>query len=152
MLVGRILFRTFGLCAVAMLAVNFAGCDAPKPAASGQKADNHGHDHEDLAIGTYAESVGTLRKMHDHIKTAFEAGKPDDAHDELHEIGHVLEALGTQVADIPADKQEAAKAAVKGLFDGYGKIDSAMHKSEEVKYADMGEELSKNVATLEASK
>lgn len=151
MLVGRILFRTLGLCAACMFVVNFAGCEAPKPAAN-QKAADHDHDHEDLAIGNFAESVGTLRKFHDQIKTAFEAGKPDDAHDALHDIGHVLEALEKQVADVAADKKEAAKAAVAGLFDGYTKIDKAMHGGDEVKYADLSEGLSNNVAALEAAK
>ncbi len=152
MLVGRFLFRALGLCAVAALPIVLAGCDAPKPAATTQKADDHGHSHDEPPMANYGESVGSLRKFHDQIKTAFEAGKPEDAHDALHEIGHVLEALEKQVATLPADKQEAGKAAVKALFDGYTKIDKSMHGGDEVKYADLGEDLSKNVAALEAAK
>ncbi len=151
MVVGRLLVRALGLCVIATMGLGFAGCEAPKPAANPQ-ASEHAHDHEDLAIGNYAESVGTLRKFHDQIKTAFEAGKPDDAHDALHEIGHVLEALEKQVDTVAADKQEGAKAAVQALFDAYTKIDKSMHGGDEVKYADLGEDVAKNVATLEAAK
>lgn len=149
MFVGQFLRRAVGLCALGMLAFSLAGCEAPKPAAA-PKADEHAHGEP--ATANYGESVGSLRKLHDEIKTAFEAGKPDDAHGALHEIGHVLEALEKQAAGVPADKQESAKAAVKALFDGYTKIDKSMHGGDEVKYADMGEDLSKNVATLEAAK
>lgn len=150
MLVYRWIIRAAALCAVAMLTLSFTGCEAPKPAAP--KADAHGHEHGDLAIHNFAESVGTLRKLHDQIKTAFEAGKPDDGHDALHDIAEVLEALEKQTSEVAADKQDAAKAAVKALFDGYTKIDQAMHGAEEVKYADLGEDLAKNVAALEAAK
>jgi hypothetical protein len=152
MLMHRYILRALGLCVIAATAVNLAGCDAPKPAANTQKVE-HDHDHEEgLAIANFGESVGTLRKLHDQIKTAFEAGKPDDAHGALHSIGHVLEALEKQVNTVAADKQESAKAAVKVLFDGYMKIDKAMHDAEEIKYADLSEDLSKNVAALEAAK
>lgn len=147
-MVGRFLIRALTVCALSMFVVAHSGCEAPKPAAG----PGHTHDHEDLAIGNFSESVGTLRTFHDKIKTAFEAGKPDDAHDALHEIGEVLTALEKQAPDIAPDKAEGAKAAVKALFDGYTKIDKAMHEGEEVKYADLGEELSKNVAALEAAK
>ena len=60
--------------------------------------------------------------------------------------------LKKQAAGVAADKQESAKAAVKALFDGYMKIDKSLHDGEEVKYADLNEELSKNVAALEAAK
>lgn len=151
MLVYRWFARAASLAAVAVLSVAFVGCEAPKPAAPAKEAA-HEHSHDDLAVHNYAESVGTLRKLHDEIKTAFEAGKPDDGHDALHKIGHVLEALEKQISEVAADKQESANAAVKALFDSYTKIDEAMHHSEEVKYADMSEELSKNVAALEAAK
>ncbi len=147
----RILRRAVILCVLSFVSIHLAGCDAPKPAAS-TKPDAHDHAHNEPAIANFAESVGSLRKYHDQIKTACEAGKPDDAHDALHDIAHTLEALEKQVADVPADKQEAAKAAVKALFDGYTKIDKALHDGGEVKYADLSEDLSKNVAALEAAK
>ena len=88
----RYLLRAAGLCAVAMFAVTFSGCDAPKPAQS--KGDTHEHSHDEhLHTDNFAESVGTLRTLHDEIKKAFESGKPEDGHHALHDIGHVLEAL-----------------------------------------------------------
>ncbi len=152
MLVQRCFVRAASLCAVAMLTFSFVGCEPSKPAANTKPAGESGHKHEELALGNFGESVGTLRKIHDEIKTAFDAGKPDDAHHALHEMAETLTALEKQAADVPADKQEAAKAAVKALFDGYTKIDKAMHDGDEIKYADFSDDLSKNVAALEAAK
>lgn len=151
-MLGRFLIRALTMCALTMLSITISGCDAPKPAVKADAGHDHGHDHEELAIGNFSESVGTLRKFHDEIKTAFEAGKPEDAHEALHEIGHVLEALEQQATGVAPDKVEGAKAAVKALFDGYIKIDKSLHEGTEIKYSDLSADLVANVAALEAAK
>ncbi len=139
----------------AMFIVANVGCEpaaAPKPDASNAGAKDHDHDHGTLAVGNFAESLGTLTKFYGQIKTAFEADKPDDAHDALHDIGHVLEALELQTADLPAEKQEAAKQAVKDLFEGYTLLDEGMHGKKETKYSEVSSKLEAAVKTLESSK
>jgi hypothetical protein len=92
------------------------------------------HDHPD----SFPEALEQLKQFKDQIKTAFESGNPDSAHDALHEIGHVLECLPELAGKLTTDPAQTASVveAQTKLFDAYGKLDESMHgqKPEPFKY------------------
>lgn len=107
------------------------GCNAADQTA---KADTHSHDHgHDHDHGDRPESldaaVAQLKSMHATIKTAILEGDPHDAHDPLHEIGELLEAIPNLAAetDLAQEDWDAVKAANEKLFDAFGAIDKAFH-------------------------
>lgn len=63
------------------------------------------------------------------ILNAFKSGSPDDAHDELHEIGHLIESLprlGEKSGLTPEANATIASANEK-LMDAFGKLDETLH-------------------------
>lgn len=114
-------------------------------------------DAEELAHAhpeTFVAAMQELETAKSQIQTAFENGTPDDAHDALHEIGHVLECLPelakTETED-PAQHQAVADATDK-LFDAYEKLDGSMHGGDEVKYESIKEDIDSAIATLNGIK
>lgn len=81
------------------------------------------------AMTDFAQSVTKLKTYSDNILKAAGAGKLEDAHDDLHEIGHVLESLEGSVdkLKLPEDKLAGAKKAISTLFDSFSSIDETMH-------------------------
>lgn len=112
------------------------GCQPPAadslPAGAADTEDA-AHDHAEDFPQNFSGAVGALDKMYQAIDTAVSAGKPEDAHHELHEVDHVLQHLieFAQDAGISGDGLTAAKASVQTLVDGFGKLDAALHSGEE---------------------
>ena len=113
--------------------VPLAGCE---PTESGVKADAHDHGHEhdhEHGHGHLPESlhaaVAELTSIREAVRAAILEGDPDDAHDPLHEVGELLEALPDIAAetDLPKEEWDAVKAANERLFDAFGAIDKAYH-------------------------
>ena len=98
----------------------------------------------------FSEGLQKLVSQKTRIQTAFEKSDPDSAHDDLHEIGHVLESLpalakksGIAEADLPAVKE-----AVDSLFDAFGKLDENLHGGDETPYKDVAEKIDTAIAAL----
>ncbi len=92
---------------------------------------------------TFEAAMEQLTTFKSQIQTAFEGGTPDDAHDALHEIGHVLECLpelATKVTD-DADKKKAVAEATEKLFDAYEKLDKSMHGGDAIEYVSIKEDV-----------
>jgi hypothetical protein len=95
--------------------------------------------------------VAALRSHHDAIRDGFQSGSPEQAHDPLHEVGHVLEALPELAADadLSASDIEALQSAVDQMFAGYGAVDDAMHSGEEPDYDAVAEQLEESLKAIE---
>jgi hypothetical protein len=115
---------------------------------------DHDHDHDHAHEEVTAKSVGEVWKGIEGfaatIKKACEAGKPDDAHDALHEIGHSLEAMeGLAAKELKDDESKAvAKSALKVLFDSYDAIDQVFHGGAGKKYEDVAKDIDDSMATI----
>lgn len=126
------------------------GCGAP-PTAPAPKADGHNHpDH--AAPTTLGGAVHELEELKGAIQTAFEAGKPESAHDALHEVGAVLTAAEKLVeTGAEADHRAEAATAVEGLFEAFGKLDDSLHSNQAIAYSDVAEQIDSAIETLEAA-
>ncbi|MEY3457796.1 MAG: hypothetical protein RL215_953 [Planctomycetota bacterium] len=93
-------------------------------------ADEHGHEHEHPE--SLADALVELDDLHAVISKAFNDKKPDDAHDPLHDVGHVLEEIVelAKTENVPADRIATIETSVKALFEGYGELDKTMHGGE----------------------
>lgn len=89
------------------------------------------------------------------ILEGVEKGDLDSVHDELHDIGGMLEAAKTAVA-IPgtisdAGKKEQISKAIQSLFDLLSKLDESMHDGEKVDTKDIAAKLKQGLDDLTAS-
>lgn len=104
-----------------------------------------------VEVTTYSEAVAQLSKFRDEIKVAFDNGAPDGAHDALHEIGEVIEALPALAAK-QGDVDQAAAADIKGaqktLMDAFGKLDGVLHGGEAIEYSSIGPDIQTALDTL----
>lgn len=96
--------------------------------------DHGGHDHgeheHDHDAATLAEATVKLEEVFNKISQGFADGDPESVHHELHEVGHLLEAIegkamaGEGLAD---GKKETAEQAVTALFEGFTTLDDSLH-------------------------
>lgn len=144
--------RNFGLASVAGLSILFvAGCGDSEP--TPVPVADHGHEHEDMPE-TFSAAVAELKEHAPEIKDAFEAGKPEDAHDALHHLGE-MSAVMTELIDsspLTPEQKTEAKAASETLFDQYMRLDTeVLHDaSTELKYDDVAGKIDESLAKLEA--
>lgn len=149
----------------------FIGCDPGKPtdgsssshshdgvpashdghSHDGHSHDGHSHGDEGAKLGL-KDSVTKVVELAGKIKEAGEKGDFDSAHDEIHDIGHLLEDLAAKAkAESKSDEEQAAiKAAADALFATIGKIDEGLHDNKEVKFDDIKEAFEAELAALKA--
>ena len=113
-----------------------------------------GSDHEEHNDPeTYDEAVTELLATKKAIAEAFAAGKPDDAHGPLHDVGHLLGNTETLVekSDMDDDTKKKLREAIEQLFASYGAVDDKMHNAEKGKdYSDVSEQIENAISTLKA--
>jgi len=86
--------------AIAVLMFTFVvGCNRVS-SPTGVAGVGHDHDHGgEKHPESLAEAIDAIAKSGKRILDAFKSGNPDDAHDELHDIGHLIESLPALGAD-----------------------------------------------------
>jgi hypothetical protein len=118
------------------------------------QAEKHEHgdqdEHAEEAPHSFAEGVAALQKHYAEIKTAYTQGEAEKAHEPLHQVGSVLEALPElgQQAGLAATDLEKLKQAVEKMFEAYGNIDDAVHQKKEADYQAVAEQLDENMAAI----
>ncbi len=154
-------YLTMAACLLAAICLNACNRSTPsgKPSAdqSGATSPDHdGHDHDEHALPTtFAEGVSELKEHYQEIKTAFaqaDAKKAvEEAHDPLHHVGEILEALPelAKKADLSAEQLETISKSVGTMFDSYGNIDDAVHDEKSPDYAAVAEKLDEAMAAIE---
>ena len=144
--------RNFGLASVAGLSfVVLAGCGRSEPEPA--PVADHGHEHEDMPE-TFSAAVAELKEHAPEVKAAFDAGKPEDAHDALHYLGE-MSGVMTELIDsstLTPEQKTEAKEASETLFDQYMRLDTeVLHDaSTELKYDDVASKIDESLVTLEA--
>lgn len=160
--------RYFLAASLLVSVVGITGCE-PKPAAKDDHAHSHdGHSHGDHSHGdhshgeaekvTYESPAAELNAILGKAIAASEAiadatskGNPDDAHDQLHDIGHYLESLPElgKKASVDAEFQSELESSSKSLFDAISKIDETLHdSSKELKYDDVKDAITGGIEKL----
>ena len=115
-----------------------SGCqpnDGPAPTSDrANHDDHHEHDHADGHPETLSEAIAEVERIGNTVLTAFSEGKPDDAHDQLHEIGHSIECLPELVAqsELPDDAKKSIAEATEKLMDAFGSLDDSLHGGDAV--------------------
>jgi len=124
---------------------------APK-AHDGHSHEGHAHGEEEAAKLSLKDSVAKVVELATKIKEAGEKGDFDAAHDEMHDIGHLLEELAVKAkAESKSEEEQAAiKAAADALFATVGKVDEAMHENKEIKYDEIKAGFEAELATIKA--
>lgn len=143
-----------------LFAVSLIGCDSADNAAEDTAAtqtaaaddhDGHGHDHGDGGHPeTLGQAVDQIQEMGDKITTAFAGGTPDDAHGELHSIGHLIESLPelAKKESVSEEQQASVVAATEVLMEAFGKFDDTLHGGEEANVEELSKEISAELEKL----
>jgi hypothetical protein len=116
-------------------------------------ADHDGHDHgSSEAPQSFDEAVAYIEKSGGAITEAFASGEPESAHDELHDIGHVIESLPelAKQAGLTDEQLDAVETATESLLDAFGELDGTLHGGEAVEVADLSQQISAQVDSLRA--
>jgi hypothetical protein len=120
----------------------------------GDSAGDAGHSHgdHDHTLTSLADGVSQLTKYQQEIQAAFEKKAPEEAHDSLHEIGHVLEAVQEfakgQESYTEEDKA-AINAATEALLEAFGTLDESMHGGEATEYSAVDAKVQEAMAKLQ---
>lgn len=106
----------------------------------------HGHDEHDHGPESLKDAMTELTSMRNTIRDAFAKNDQDAAHDPLHEVGHVLEAIPelAKKEKVTAENQAAIEKSVNDLMDAFGRVDKTMHGQE-------GSTYSEESATIDAA-
>lgn len=132
-----------------------AGCseDSQQKPIATVPGQDHGHDHGHEHEHTYEsvkDAVDELVALRNSIRDAFAKNDEEAAHDPLHEIGHVLEAIPAQARKdkLADDKVAAVESACNTLMDAFGAVDKTMHGQEGSKYSDVSAKIDAAVDEL----
>jgi len=109
--------------------------------------DDHGHHHGPESL---KEAISQLTSMRDTIRDGFAKNDQDAAHDPLHEVGHVLEAMPelAKTEKVSAKDQAAIEKAVNSLMDAFGRVDKTMHGQEGSTYSEESATIDATLITL----
>lgn len=101
------------------------------------------------APATLTEAHRQLEELGEQIQSAFEAGEPERAHDALHEIGRVIQALPRLASEAGVEAEAEVDAVTDDLMDGYARLDGVLHNAGEATWDDVGETIDGAMAKLE---
>jgi uncharacterized phage infection (PIP) family protein YhgE len=100
----------------------------------------------------FAQALKKVEEAKEKICKAFEQGTPDEVHDTLHQVGHLLEdlpQLATQGRELSTETVTEIQQSVESLFDGFGKLDDTMHGGAEVELDKINQQLTQALANLQ---
>lgn len=130
------IFRMSWLGLVAVACVSVAGCGGAQTTASNPTSQQHDHEHashgdehEHAHPESFTETLTKVDELRAKIKTAFAAGKLEEADGPVHEIGHLLEEIPELAAkqSLPDADQQQVKQAVDALMESFAALDERLH-------------------------
>ncbi len=123
-----------------------SGCSESSNSDTASPAVEHAHTGDDHGPESLRDAVAELTSTRDAIRDAFAKNDQDAAHDPLHEVGHVLEAIPelAKKEKVSVKDQNAIEKAVNDLMDAFGRVDKTMHGQE-------GSTYSEESATIDAA-
>jgi hypothetical protein len=145
----------------------FAGCESSstppkKPAqAKGHEGHDHtghdhdhdhDHDHEGEKALSLKDALAKSMEMAVKIREAGEKGDYEPVHNQIHEIGHLLDALAAKAKaeNKSGDEQAAIKKGADGLFAAIDKIDGALHDGKTIKFDEVKDAFDSSFQALKA--
>jgi hypothetical protein len=92
---------------------------------------DHEHEHSDRPKSLKA-AITKLKSLRDQIGAAMDKNDPDAAHEPLHDVGKLLEAMPELAADtdLPESEWQEIKQEADRLFKAFGDVDSSFHKED----------------------
>jgi hypothetical protein len=120
---------------------------------SGDHADDgHDHDGHDHANMNFGAAIAELEELTGTISQSMAKDDADAAHDPLHEVGDLLEALPelAKKEGLSKDDQKSVNGAVAKLMDAYGSVDAIMHGEEGKSWDDVKGDIDEATKTLTA--
>lgn len=128
------------------------GHDHGDAKAASEQTEADTHDHADTELHTLAEGIAALELNYQQIKDAFAKNDAEKAHDPMHSVGNVLDALPElgKTAGLTADDATKLQQAVDKLMEAYGSVDEAMHEEKTPDYAAVAEQIDQQMAVLRA--
>ena len=109
------------------------------------------HESTSTASESLITVLSNIEAMKSKICKAFADGTPEDAHDELHDVGHSLEKLPELAAaksNLSAEQLASVNTSVEALFDNFGKLDDTLHGGAEIDIKELDKKLSQAIASL----
>jgi len=139
--------------ACCLIGICLLGCEPKTPGAkmAGEKSIESAHAHEHDDPKSLRDAVKILAKHTETINRAFNDKKPEDAHDSLHDVGHVLEAIPALAKDLSDEKKATIKKSVDELFACFGALDEALHGGPETPFSKIEERLAAAMTDLKSS-
>lgn len=138
----RIIRIQFG-CLLGLLCLQLiAGC---------QTSQSTGPDGSPTEQADFQSTLNQVESMKTEICKAFTDGQPDEAHDALHEVGHVLEQLpelANKAAQLSESQVAAVQQSVEQLFNGFGQMDDQLHGGDQIDVATIEKQLSQALTDL----
>ncbi len=136
--------------------IAMAGCQSSSESASSttpvHASGEHVHDHSSDHPETLSEAATQIAAMSKTILAAFAAGTPTAAHEQLHEIGHLIEELPKCAAnsEISDEAKRSVAEATDKLMNAFGALDESMHGGETKSLDDVEFEVDWSLKTLAA--
>ncbi|REK17420.1 MAG: hypothetical protein DWQ37_06425 [Planctomycetota bacterium] len=109
------------------------GCTSAKQESAEHDDHGHSHDHEHAdAPESLPVAIVELRKNWEAISQVINGSDSESAHDRLHDVGTLLEAMPDLAAetDLPESEWNEIKSEADKLLDAFGDIDLAFHKED----------------------
>lgn len=125
----------------ALLAVALTGCPQSSPSASRPAEGENAHGEHGQKPATLPATYQAIAETSEKIEAAFKAGTPEEAHNPLHEIAHLIKKLPDMAAKAGVQATDEVQQATDQLMDAYGKLDGGMHGGEKVGWDDVQPEI-----------
>ncbi|GAB5513331.1 hypothetical protein [Rhodopirellula baltica] len=119
-------------------------------AAAGLSTDALVHLEKADAPKTLADAIKKLTSMQSTIAGGFADDDVDSIHNELHEIGTLLEQTETlaKESDLGDEKKKQALAAIDTLFDAFGSVDAKLHGDEGADFSEVSGDIEDAIKVL----
>ncbi|KLU05435.1 putative transmembrane region and signal peptide protein [Rhodopirellula islandica] len=118
--------------------------------AAGLSSDALVHLEKPDAPKSFAAAVEKLSKMKATIASGFADDDVDSIHNELHDIGTLLEQTEAlaKSSDLNEEQKKQALAAVDALFDAFGSVDAKLHGENGAEYSEVSGDIDDSIKVL----
>ena len=136
-----------------VVGICFFGCTPSEPAAKSVPTTVNAITPAEAreSLSKFSEALQRLNVLAETISKAFQANTPDDAHDSLHSVGHLLESIPGLANHLSDEKKTVFKVSVDELFECYGALDETMHGGPDTPYSKVAERIRTAMAALRSA-
>lgn len=144
----------YALCSLLVLSICFTGCQRSDDPQGGSSVVAHEHDHHHEHPTNLLEGYQMLSDLYAVIAAAFQQSDPDAAHDQLHEVAHILDedlpGLVENDAKLSDDQKSGLLTALASLFEEFSKLDDVLHGGPEVDFPDVNSKIESAMSDFKA--